>query len=252
MEALYSQVPARTGSLRNLATRVVRLAMLVRDRTSNDLWRALSQLEDSVAHEMASWSAGEAIGLLNRVLLLSASFKGIVRENMTRAQGWRFLDMGQRMERALNLCTFLRETLATTEAGHPSLLESVLEVADSTLTYRSRYNLLPNLMAVYDLILLDDTNPRSLLFQLEQLEKHLERLPNRFSGGRMSPEQRTLFQMLNAARMLDPHELGTHRASLDQSETARLLQLVLTALPQLSEILTVTFFEHSNISRTNA
>lgn len=252
LEALYSQVPSRTGSLRNLAARVVRLAMLVRDRTSNDLWRALSQLEDCVIQEMASWSAGEAIGILNRVLLLSASFKGIVRENMTRAQGWRFLDMGQRMERALNLCTFLRETLVSPQAGHPSLLESILEVADSTLTYRSRYNLLPNLMAVYDLVLLDDTNPRSLLFQLEQLEKHLERLPNRFSGGRMPPEQRALMKVLNAVRMLDPHELGTDRGSLEQSDTARLLQLVLTALPQLSEILAVTFFEHSNISRTHA
>ena len=254
MEALYSQVPARAGSLRNLAARVVRLAMLVRDRTSNDLWRALSQLEESVSHEMSSWSAGEAIGLLNRVLLLSASFKGIVRENMTRAQGWRFLDMGQRMERALSLCTFLRETLVSAESGHPSLLESVLEMADSTLTYRSRYNLLPNLMAVYDLVLLDDTNPRSLLFQLEQLEKHLARLPRRStgSGGRVSREQRVLMQMLNATRLLDAHELGVNHACLERSETAKLLQLVLTGVPQLSEILAVTFFEHSHISRTHA
>jgi uncharacterized alpha-E superfamily protein len=254
MEALYSQVPARAGSLRNLAARVVRLAMLVRDRTSNDLWRALSQLEDSVSLEMTSWSAGEAIGLLNRVLLLSAAFKGIVRENMTRAQGWRFLDMGQRIERAMSLCTFLRETLVSSEAGHPSLLESVLEMADSTITYRSRYNLLPNLMAVYDLVLLDDTNPRSLLFQLEQLEKHLERLPRRGVGmdGRVAPEQRLLIQMLNATRLLDAHELGVFHASPERSETARLLQLVLGALPQLSEILAVTYFEHSHISRTHA
>ena len=252
LEAIYSQSPARAGSLRNLAARVVRLAMLVRDRTSNDLWRALSQLEDSVAIEMTSWSAGEAIGLLNRVLLLSASFKGIVRENMTRAQGWRFLDMGQRVERAMSLCTFLRETLVAPQAGHPSLLESVLEMADSTITYRSRYNLLPNLMAVYDLVLLDDTNPRSLLFQLEQLEKHLQRLPRRGGAGLVAPEQRLLIQLLNAARLLDARELGSGNTALGTSETARLLQFVLTVLPQLSEVLAVTYFEHSHISRTHA
>ncbi len=250
MEALYSL--SRPGSLRNLSTKVVRLAMLVRDRTSNDLWRALSQLEESVATEMASWSAGEAIGLLNRVLMLSASFKGIVRENMTRAQGWRFLDMGQRMERALSLCTFLNETLAAAQADSSSLLESILEVADSTITYRSRYNLLPNLMAVYDLVLLDHTNPRSLLFQLLQLEKHLDCLPRKAGFSIAAPDQRLLVQMLNAAKLLDPHELGVPNTPLAETDTARLLKLVIEAIPRLSEVLAVTYFEHSNISRTNA
>ncbi len=250
IEALCST--KRPGSLRQLAARVVRLAMLVRDRTSNDVWRALSQLEEAVCVEMSAWSAGEAIGLLNRVLLLSASFKGIARENMTRAQGWRFLDMGQRVERAVALCTFLCESLASPDAHNPSQLESVLEVADSTLTYRSRYNLLPNLMAVYDLVLLDDTNPRSLLFQLRQLEKHLTHLPKKGTGAVPAPEERLLIQMLSDLRLLDPRELGAPSSELASSETARLLAFVLESMPRLSEILAVTHFEHSHISRTSA
>ncbi|MEI6871401.1 MAG: circularly permuted type 2 ATP-grasp protein [Verrucomicrobiota bacterium] len=250
MEALYST--ERPACLRSLSARVVRLAMLVRDRTSNDLWRVLSQLEETVVVPMASWSAGEAIGLLNRVLLLCSAFKGIVRENMTRAQGWRFLDMGTRVERALSLCTHLRETLLSPEADNPSLLESVLELSDSTITYRSRYNLLPNLMAVYDLVLLDDTNPRSLLFQLLQLEKHLERLPQKGPVALPSPQDRWLTKMLTAVKLLDPHELGVSGTVLAESETAKLLDFVLSALPKLSEVLSVTYFEHSNISRTHA
>lgn len=250
IEALCST--KRPGSLRQLAARVVRLAMLVRDRTSNDVWRALSQLEEAVGVEMSAWSAGEAIGLLNRVLLLSASFKGIARENMTRAQGWRFLDMGQRVERAVALCTFLSESLSSADAQNPSQLESVLEVADSTLTYRSRYNLLPNLMAVYDLVLLDDTNPRSLLFQLCQLEKHLSHLPKKSGGALPAPEERLLIQMLSKLRLLDPRELGVAGIELAACETARLLEFVLESMPRLSEILAVTHFEHSRISRTSA
>jgi uncharacterized circularly permuted ATP-grasp superfamily protein/uncharacterized alpha-E superfamily protein len=250
IEALCS--PKRPGSLRQLAARVVRLAMLVRDRTSNDVWRALSQLEEAVGVEMSAWSAGEAIGLLNRVLLLSASFKGIARENMTRAQGWRFLDMGQRVERAVALCTFLRESLSSADAQNPSQLESVLEVADSTLTYRSRYNLLPNLVAVYDLVLLDDTNPRSLLFQLRQLEKHLAHLPKKGVGALPAPEERLLIEMLSKLRLLDPRELGDTSAKLASSETAVLLEFVLASMPRISEILAVTHFEHSRISRTSA
>ena len=80
---------------------------------------------------------------------------------MTRAQGWRFLDLGQRIERAAYLGTFLDAALHSPEADNPSVLEAVLEVADSAITYRSRYNLLPEMAAVFDLVLLDDTNPRS-------------------------------------------------------------------------------------------
>jgi len=68
----------------------------------------------------------------------------------------------------------------------------------------------------------------------------------------VSREQRVLMQMLNATRLLDAHELGVNHACLERSETAKLLQLVLTGVPQLSEILAVTFFEHSHISRTHA
>jgi uncharacterized alpha-E superfamily protein len=242
----------RPGSLRHLAARVVRLAMLVRDRTSNDVWRALSQLEEAVSLEMSDWSAGDAIGLLNRVLLLSASFKGIARENMTRAQGWRFLDMGQRVERSVALCTFLAEALVCPDAAYPSQLESVLEVADSTLTYRSRYNLLPNLMAVYDLVLLDDTNPRSLLFQLREIEEHLSHLPKKGSGALPAAEERLLIQMLSRVRLLDPRELGMPSVEIAETQTAKLLECVLESMPRLSEILAVTHFEHSRISRTSA
>ena len=56
----------------------------------------------------------------------------------------------------------------------------MLELADSSVTYRSRYTLVPNIAAVYDMVLLDGTNPRSLLFQLLQLEKHFDRLPKEF------------------------------------------------------------------------
>ena len=145
--------------------------MFVRDRTSNDLWRAANQLGDLLANapQEKILLAADALGILNQTLLGLASFHGLARENMTRAQGWRFIDLGMRIERALCLCTFLDCSLRSPEADNPSVLETVLEVADSTLTYRSRYNLLPNIAAVYDLVLLDDTNPRSLFFQINQL-----------------------------------------------------------------------------------
>jgi uncharacterized alpha-E superfamily protein len=243
--------PHRSGSLRVLSQKLVHLAMLVRDRTSNDVWRALSELEAAVAAPQQS-SVGEAIGILNRVLMLVASFKGIAQENMTRSQGWRFLDIGQRMERALSLCGFLRQTLVSPDAGHSSLLESVLEVADSTITYRSRYNLLPHVVPVYDLVILDDTNPRSVLFQLVQLQRHFEKLPGHGLHPLPSPDERLLLEASTRVRLLDPRELGDERAQLVDSETLRTLECVLKTLPRISEILAVNYFSHSRISWVHA
>ena len=126
--------------------------------------------------------------------------------SMTRAQGWRFIDIGMRIERALCLCTFLDCSLRSPEADNPSVLETVLEVADSTLTYRSRYNLLPNIAAVYDLVLLDDTNPRSLFFQINQLAQHFERLPREAES--VTPQQKILRDCSSRLRTLDTRELA--------------------------------------------
>ncbi|MFM7101973.1 MAG: circularly permuted type 2 ATP-grasp protein, partial [Verrucomicrobiota bacterium] len=243
--------PGRPGSLRSLADQMERLGMLVRDRTSNDLWRVVSQLDDRLARPASSlvMLAGDAIGVLNQTLLHLASFHGLARENMTRAQGWRFLDMGARLERALGMCTFLAMALRSPEADNPSVLEAVLEVADSTLTYRSRYNLLPNLAAVYDLVLLDDTNPRSLLFQFNQLGKHFDRLPRERENALPSPGRKILLEASTRLRLVDPRGLNTLGGDWQASEVGRVVDELRQALPRLSDAIAVSYFAHSAISR---
>ena len=202
--------PERPGSLRATARQLQRLAMFLRERTSNDLWRVLRALGDKLAMPASTLGmlAGDAMGVLNQTLLSLAAFRGLARENMTRAHGWRFLDMGQRIERSIYLCAFLDHALGSPDAGNPSVLEAVLEVADSTITYRGRYNLLPNIAAVYDLALLDDTNPRSLLFQFNQLVKHFDRLPGERESALPSPGQRVLLECLTGPAPAGPARFG--------------------------------------------
>ncbi len=242
--------PQRKGGLRRLADQLELLATRVRDRTSNDLWRVLSALNDRLATPVSGPGAlaGEAVVILNQIILGLASFHGLARENMTRAQGWRFLDMGGRIERCLNLATFLDCALRSTEADNPSVLEAVLEVADNTITYRSRYNLLPNIAAVYDLVLLDDTNPRSMLFQLNQLMKHFERLPREKQGALPSPAYRLLIECGTAVRLTDPRPLARLRSGWRESEVGAALDRVLRDLPRMSEAITVSYFAHSTTS----
>lgn len=243
--------PDRKGSLRRLADQLQHLAMLVRDRTSNDLWRVLSTVDDRVTLPPGSGVvlSGDAVRILNQTILGLASFHGLARENMTRAQGWRFLDMGLRIERCVYLSTFLHCALRSPEADNPSVLEAVLDVADNAITYRSRYNLLPNIAAVYDLVLLDDTNPRSLLFQLNQLAKHFERLPREKLGALPSPAHRWLIECVTRVRLVDPRPLARLEGRWHESEVGEVIQQVLRDLPRLSDAIAVSYFTHSTTPR---
>jgi uncharacterized alpha-E superfamily protein len=256
-EALESELlaaifdPDRRSSLRGITDNLQRLAMVIRDRTSNDLWRSVSQLGEKLATPTSSliMLAGDAVGVINQLLLGIAAFHGLARENMTRAQGWRFLDMGMRIERTIYLCNFLDSTLRSPEADNPSVLEAVLEVADSTLTYRSRYTVMPNIAAVYDLVMLDDTNPRSLRFQLDQLSKHVERLPHQKDTALPSDTQRVLMQSLTRLRLMDPRPLSRMKTGWHGSAVGEVLQDVIEAMPRLSDAIAVNYFAHSAISR---
>jgi uncharacterized alpha-E superfamily protein len=238
--------PTRNGSLHQIVDYLQRLAMLVRDRTSNDMWRVLNQLGDQLAPsaDKTVMLAGDAGSVLSQVLLGLAAFHGLARENMTRAQAWRFLDIGLRLERAVYLGTLLDATLRSPDAENPSLLEAVLEVADSSITYRSRYNLLPTLPAVFDLVLLDDKNPRSVLFQFEQLSKHFERLP-RERDDTAGSGKAILQKALSRLRNSDSRELASLKVEFPDSLIGQTIQETLRDLPKLSDSIAAGFFAHS-------
>jgi uncharacterized circularly permuted ATP-grasp superfamily protein/uncharacterized alpha-E superfamily protein len=243
--------PARPGSLRQIADHLQRLAMLVRDRTSNDMWWVLSQLNDRLATPAASlvMLTGDAMGVLNQTLVGLAAFHGLARENMTRAQAWRFIDMGLRLERAVYLCTLLNATLQRPESENPSMLEAILEVVDSSITFRSRYNLLATVPAVFDLVLLDDKNPRSVLFQINQLTKHFAKLP---PDRENAPDSGKNIIAACAARLnrMDARELATRPEAWPNSEVCQTIQQTLQDLPRVSNAIAASYFAHSTISRT--
>ena len=243
--------PSRPGSLHQTADHLQRLAMLVRDRTSNDMWRVLSQLNDRLATPTASMVmlSGDAVGVLNQTLMGLAAFHGLARENMTRAAAWRFLDMGLRLERAVYLCTLLDATLQSPEAENPSGLEAVLEVVDCSITFRSRYNLVATVPAVFDLVLLDDKNPRSVLFQVNQLAKHFEKLPAEREDTPGSGKH-VLKQCLARLNQTDARELASPRSGWAGSELAGTIRETLRELPRISDALAANYFAHSEFSRT--
>ena len=111
--------------------------------------------------------------------------------------------MGRRLERALHTLGLLRSTLATAAGPRGAAARGLLEVADSSMTYRRRY--LSSLQAapVLDLLLADETNPRSLAFQLSALADHVDDLPRDPTHAGLSPEQQILLAARTAVRLAD-------------------------------------------------
>src|SRR5262245_14773563 len=117
-----------------------------------------------------------------------ASFAGLAQENMNRAAGWRFLDMGRRAERAINTVRFARQ-FGYDEAT-PEDLDVLLSLVDCQITYRSRYLVGPLLAPIRDLVMLDPYNPRSVAFQVEALNDHIAGLPALKENGLIERPQR--------------------------------------------------------------
>lgn len=175
----------------------------IRDRFSPDGWLALTDLAKTAKRFHEAAQAGDDAAHAMTILLRKlAGFAGLVHENMYRFTGWRFLSIGRHLERALHMTRLL---------GHMSgpdapdgALDMLLEIGDSVMTHRRRYNVNTVRLTVNDLLALDPLNPRSILFQLNEIRTEVEKLPNAFVNGQMSPFYREAMRLHSGLAVMTP------------------------------------------------
>ncbi|WP_163339509.1 circularly permuted type 2 ATP-grasp protein [Desulfopila sp. IMCC35008] len=224
-KALYRK--DRAESVISILQRVQQTARNVRDRLSVDSTRVINRLED-----FRESSDNDPLELLDQTLFTLSSFSGLAMESMTRGLGWRFMDMGRRMERAMNQAVLMRISLPLICADSQNTLLALLEVSDSLMTYRGRYRSSFQLAPVLDLLLADESNPKSLAFQFYQLEAHVESLPQQDERRFSSREERVALEMLTAVRLLD---LTGIRCGEENPETNSLTAFLTETEAQLKE-----------------
>jgi uncharacterized alpha-E superfamily protein len=209
-----------------------RTAFNLRDRMSADNWRTLNQLAaDPVFQRGAALPL--ALSWLDRAVTSMMTLSGFVLDGMTRSAGWRFLSIGRRIERLSHLCLTLQ--VATVE-GAAHGLDWLLDLTDSTGTYRSRYLVAPEWLPVLDMLLRDATNPRSLAFQVKGLDEYITKLElthGRFASDVLAPAQAAL-------RDLEPRDLHPESAAV-----AQLLDQLRKCAGAVSDELTLKFFSHA-------
>ena len=113
----------------------------VRDRISLDAYRIFTRIGDNLVEpaEEKVPDLGNTIDRINRLITDLIALSGLANEGMTRTHGWRFLQLGRRIERAYQTSELIAATLVNPISDERPLLESLLRATDSLMTYRSRY-----------------------------------------------------------------------------------------------------------------
>jgi uncharacterized alpha-E superfamily protein len=223
--------PAAVGGIAALTRSLLVNAAAARDRLSDDTWRFFNRLEGIVKPPAIAPGSTELLRTLDTLVLHLAAFSGMQAENMTRGQGWRFLEVGRRVERALGGLRLMHTAAGQGTGGLP-VLDPLLETCDSVMTYRRRHFSRPRLDAVIDLIFFDPTNPRSVAYQLRVIDAEI----TRFSGNpdfglmpRIREHVASLVARLGDPKAPDVPEFDTLAVSVEG----------------FSDLLTQHFFSHS-------
>jgi uncharacterized circularly permuted ATP-grasp superfamily protein/uncharacterized alpha-E superfamily protein len=247
--------PRRDNSVADIANKLHRVAGIVRDRISTDMWRVVNGIRFPSPNTQAverfrsdRLTTGDALDVLDRTIVQLAAFGGLATESMTRADGWRFLDLGRKLERALHMVSLVRGTLVYPAEPEPPVLDAVLDIADSRITYRRRYLGALRVEAVLDLLLFDESNPRALISQLQAFADDVEHLPRQERGVGRSVEQRLAVAVTMRLELTDVHELGRVEDGT-RPALAQLMNELNTLLPELSEVLTQQYLSHLQTTR---
>ena len=250
LRAIYD--PEQEGSLAGNIRSLMWSATHVRERLSLDHWHSLNRLQgDQQAALRKHPALTEALVFLDRVLGVSSSLTGFAMDNMTRDDGWRFLIIGRRLERLSFLAQTIAHFLEMESARGPGALDWLLDLLDSSITYRSRYSREPELLPVLDLLVFDDSNPHGVVFQGAVLMRYLERLA-RDLGADFDGE---LPAALARLRDFDLGQLESRRFEechlCDACKAlSALLHALDTASGQLSDWLAMRYFTHvGDVSR---
>ncbi|MGV6807839.1 MAG: alpha-E domain-containing protein, partial [bacterium] len=232
---------ARSGSIRQCIDAMLACAEESKGLFSSDGQRIINDIRDEVSGLGSSANTTGSYGLeqsLNQMISRLMALSAIIQESMVRGTGWRFVEIGRRLERSLQIVYLLRATLTHEMSGEDksTLLECVLRSIESLVACQRRFPGSLSVRNTLDMSLLDSTNPRSILFQLNELVDHIDHLPLGAPRGELEKEQRCALEALNLVRL----------SQLDYLAYPKDGEGVLSDLDQMFSRLTYLLTETSN------
>jgi uncharacterized circularly permuted ATP-grasp superfamily protein/uncharacterized alpha-E superfamily protein len=161
---------------------LVRSAGHIRDRLSADHWRLIAATSQRFRSDCAAASADqvfspdEAVAALGHLAVQLSAITGAQVDHMTRDDGWRLLTIGRQLERLGTLARALQVLFSTGAAARDDGFDLILQLFDSTITYRALYQRRLETAPLIDLLVQEQANPRSLRGVSRRLGEQIERL----------------------------------------------------------------------------
>ena len=236
-----------------LFSRLRDMADLLHDRLSMDTWELFRRLPPLLPPADANPQI--LLNRLNEIILCQNALAGLICEDMTRDHGWRFLEIGKRLERAMQILTLMSGVGFCANNGFNASLETILETMDSRMTYRVRYMSVPTVPLVFDLLICDVSNPRALIYQVLKLAENIavlkreSRLPDLFSK-----ESALLENAIEHIRSVDVLKLAEQGRAPDDAVVLKPAFSAITdglraKLREFSDTLTLSCFVHAASTR---
>ncbi len=237
----------RIGSVANNLTAMIKAAEQIKEQLSSDTQRVINDIGDELEELKTTLKPGglsapeEALARLVTTLLALA---GLIHESMIRGNGWHFMEMGRRLERAHQITSCLRSLLTThfDDMEQEVLIESALLCSEALIPYRRRYQNGINIENGLEMIMLNRNNPRSLIYQLEELEQHFADLPG--NKETFSTESKLLLEATTALKLSDVKELAVAEGAI-RNELDQILARVQYLISNSAKAISQRYFDHA-------
>nr|WP_320049793.1 circularly permuted type 2 ATP-grasp protein [uncultured Desulfuromonas sp.] len=240
----------RIGSLRTSLVSLGQAAYVVRDLLPEDAWRIIDHLRQNWHPRItrSQIGSGRLLKSVDQLIGHLAAISGLTSENMSRETAWQLLNIGRRIERALNLIALLQATLVPCQqdSTEAQIREAVLSTCNSLVVFRRRYRSFMQLSLILELLILDENYPRSLAFQLHQLHKHICALPHNPTSIKPHEDQQLIDEALAEVARTSAKKLAGRAEGEDEYPLLRVfLDAQQQRLDHLSDTLMQLYFTPS-------
>ncbi|CAA0079233.1 putative protein [BD1-7 clade bacterium] len=239
----------RSGSIRNTLNCMIHSADASKELLSLDTIRVINDLRDALnaLDRAVSYNPdGVPEECLDPIVTALMALSGLTHESVVRGIGWHFMSIGKRIERAVQTLTLIKTLLIPPASVNEqeTLLRALLLTLEMLITYRRRFRTVVDIEAGLDLALLDATNPRSIMFQIDQLAEDIKTLPKAEQSTReLMADERCVLKAQTDLKLSRLNELAMVTENGRENLQA-LAERLDNHLETLSTVLSETYFEH--------
>jgi uncharacterized circularly permuted ATP-grasp superfamily protein/uncharacterized alpha-E superfamily protein len=216
----------------------------VRDLWPADNWRVIEELEELLTYAERNREIMAIDQMVQPLLNAMLAFWGATQESLALMQGGLWLHLGRRLERVQNMLLVIGNMCRQLVMGDDAslALETLLDTHGCIVSHRRRYGIELNFLTVWQHLLLEVTNPRSLLHQIEELESLLHYLNASPQFG-LTDQEKIVLSVVTPLRLADAREWS--QADTSRTLLARFLSELSGRLRQLGTDLDNHYFRHT-------